>query len=165
MRTRSPSRTISGVVRRTGLAVEQQPVEFHVHRVRHGVVGQHRILLQMNQEILVAVRAVGLLGMHDEAAQHSGHLLHRHVRVIEVSAFLVNVELIDKAAARLDRRLADPGHAVVPDVVFKSMPVHRGRFRQLIVEDHANMVPLIDLNRRPRRAAVEAPEIDASSSG
>ncbi len=30
----------------------------------------------------------------------------------------------------------------------------------MVVEDHPNMIPLVDLNRRPRGASVEAPDID-----
>ena len=38
-----------GSVRRTGLAVQRQPVELHVHGVRGGIVGQHGVLLQDNR--------------------------------------------------------------------------------------------------------------------
>ena len=61
--------------------------------------------------------------MHDEAAQHSCHLLHRHVGVIEVRPCLVDVEFIDEAAARLHRFLAYDRHAVETDRVFKAVPV------------------------------------------
>ncbi len=83
----------------------------------------------MNQKILVAVRAIRLLRMHDERTEHSGHLLHCHVRVVEKSTCLMDVELIDEPSARLHRWLADAGHTVVLDGVFKAMPVHGSRFR------------------------------------
>jgi hypothetical protein len=62
-----------------------------------------------------------------ERAQHPSHLLHRHVRVVEESTCLMDVELIDEPSAWLHRRLADAGHTVVLDGVFKAMPVHGSR--------------------------------------
>ena len=53
--------------------------------------------------------------MHDEAAEHADHLLHGHVGVVEVGALLVDVELVDEAAAGRDGLLADAGLAVVAD--------------------------------------------------
>jgi len=114
----------------------------------------------MNQEVFVAVRPIRLLRMHDESAEHAGHLLHCHVRVIEVRAFLMDVELIDEPSTWLNRRLADGGLAVVLDGVFKSMPVDGSRLRQVVIEDDADVIALIHLDGAPRCAAVEAPEID-----
>jgi hypothetical protein len=67
--------------------------------------------------------------MHDEGAEHSGHLLHRHVRVVEVRACLMDIELIDKAPSWFHRLLADAGLTVVLDRVFKSVPVDGSRLR------------------------------------
>src|SRR6266700_7654762 len=72
----------------------------------------------------------------------------------------MDVELIDKASARLHRRLADSGLAVVLDGVFKSVPMNGGRLRQAVLKDHAHMVSLIDLNRGPWGIAIEAPGVD-----
>ncbi len=101
-----------------------------------------------------------LLRVHDERAEHPSHLLHCHVRVVEESTCLMDVELIDKASARLHRRLADSGLSIVLDGVFKAVPVNRSQFRQPVLEDHAHMVALIDLNRRSRSAAIEAPGVN-----
>ena len=114
---------------RTGFSIEDQPVELHVHRVGHGVVRQDRIFLQMDQEVLIAMRLVGLFGMHNEGTEHPGHLLHRHVRVVKVSACLMNIELIDKAPAWFHWLLADAGLTVVLNGVFKSVPVDGSRLR------------------------------------
>ncbi len=111
---------------RTGFSIEDQPVELHIHRVGHGIIRQDCIFLQMDQEVLVAMRTIGLLGMHDEGTEHTSHLLHRHMRVIEVSAFLMNVEFVDVAATWFYEVLADARHAVVLYGVFKAVPVHRG---------------------------------------
>jgi hypothetical protein len=61
--------------------------------------------------------------VHDESAEHACHFLHGHVGVVEVCARLVNVEFVDKAAAWFHWLLADAGHAVVADHVFKAVPV------------------------------------------
>ena len=52
---------------------------------------------------------VGRSGMHDEAAEHPDHLLHGHVRVVEEGAALVDVELVDEAAAGNNGLLQMPG--------------------------------------------------------
>src|SRR5579883_1943247 len=114
----------------------------------------------MNQEVLVAMRAIRLLGVHDETAEHARHLLHCHVRVVEVGALLMDVEFIDKAATGLDRRLADARHSVVWDRVFEAVPMKRGWLGQMVLEDHADSIALVHLNGRSRRAAIEAPNID-----
>ena len=41
--------------------------------------------------------------MDDEAAEHPRHLLHRHVRVVEEGAVLMDIELVDETTARLHR--------------------------------------------------------------
>ncbi len=146
--------------RRAGLAVEQQPVVFHVHGVGHGARRQHGVLLQMNEKVVVHVRCIRLGWMHDEAAQHAGHLLHCEMRVIEEGSGLVNVEFVDKSSARLDRVLADARHAVHIDRNFKAMPVHRGRFGQVVVDDNAHAVALIYLNGWPGCGAVVSPQIE-----
>src|SRR6266850_7326245 len=89
----------------TSLAVERQPVKLHVHGVRHGDVWQNGILLQNDCEVSVGARLVWLLRMHDERADHAHHFLHRHVRVVEIGAFLVKREFIDKSAAGRNRIL------------------------------------------------------------
>src|SRR5207248_853661 len=96
--------------------------------------------------------------MHDEGAKHAHHFLHGHMRVVEVSTLLVQRELVNEASARLDRHLADAGTTVHVVGNFEAMPVHRGRFGQVIVNDDANTVSLIDLNGRSGSAAVEAPQ-------
>ena len=64
--------------------------------------------------------------MHDEAAEHADHLLHGHVRVVEEGSALMDMELVDEAAAggrpaarcRAGRRSAP---------IFKAVPVDGGR--------------------------------------
>jgi hypothetical protein len=43
------------------------------------------------------------------------------------------------------------------------MPVHAEAFGKLVLDDEPDAVPFIDLNRRPRHAAVEAPRVDDAS--
>ncbi len=88
----------------TGFAVQQQPVELHPHRVRGRGVGQNRILLEMDRESPCR-NGVGResCGCMMNAPEHAGHLLHRHVRVVEVGAFLLDEEVVRKALAGLDR--------------------------------------------------------------
>src|SRR5215831_15013488 len=74
---------------RTGLAVEGQPVEFHIGCVWDVAVGQNRPLLQDNSEIVINTRSPRLLGMDDEQADHAHHLLHCTVRVVKESSGLV----------------------------------------------------------------------------
>ena len=143
--------------RRTRLAIQQEPVVFHVHGVGHRVVGQHGVLLQVQQEILIAVGMVRRAGMHDEASQHAGHLLHGHVRVVEVGSSLVDIKFVDKLAARLHWFLADARHAVIADHVFESMPVKGAWLGQMVLKDDADVIALGDLYGRPRRSAIESP--------
>ena len=53
-----------------------------------------------------------------------------------------------------------PGTPSISNGSLEAVPVHGGRLRQMVLEDHADMVALIRLDRRPRRAAIEAPDID-----
>ena len=103
---------------------------------------------------------VGRGGMHDEAAKHADHLLHGHVRVVEERSALVNMELVDEAAAGKHGLLRDAGLAVVADLIFKAVPVNRTWLGKMVVEDDADVVALIDLNGGPGRRAIEAPEVE-----
>ena len=76
--------------------VQQEPVELHHHRVGCGRVCENRILLKMDREIFIAMRTVGNSWVHDECAQHSGKLLHRHMRMVEIGPFLLDEELYVK---------------------------------------------------------------------
>ena len=106
------------------------------------------------------MRLVWVAGMHDEAAEHAHHFLHGHVRVVEVSSRLVDVEFIDEATAGLDRFLADARHAVVTNHVFEAVPVNGACFGEMVIEDHADVIALVDLNGRSRGTAVESPGVD-----
>ena len=97
--------------------------------------------------------------VHDEGAQHANHFLHRHVRVIEVGAFLMESEFVDKAPARLDRVLTGSRRAVHVVRDFKAMPVHGERLGQMVIHDNPNPVTLIYLNRWPGSAAIESPKV------
>ena len=148
-----------------GFAVEQEPVELHHHSVRGGLVGEDGVLLQVDDEVLVAVRAVGNAGVHDEGAEHAGELLHGHVGVVEEGAFLVDGEVVGERFAGLYGFLRDAGHAVVADVVFKAVPVDGGGFGELVSEDDADPVSLGDLDGGTGGGAVEAPDVDGFVGG
>jgi len=149
-----------GSVGWSSFAVEEEPVVFHAHGVGDGVVGENCVFLQVDQEVLVAVRLERCLWVHDESAEHSGHLLHRHVGVIEVGSLLVDVELVDESSSRLYGRLADGWLSVVTDSVLESVPVNGAWFGKVVVEYHANVIAFVDLNGWSGSAAVEAPEIE-----
>src|SRR5713226_48871 len=98
--------------------------------------------------------------MHDEGADHAHHFLHRHVRVVEIRALLVEREFIDKSATGRDRVLTRTGRSVHLAGDFEAVPVHRRRFRKVIVHDDPNAIALVHLNRRARSAAVVTPEVN-----
>src|SRR5882762_1841689 len=147
---------------RSGLAVEGEPVKLHVHGVRYLDVWQDGILLHNDREVFIGARLVWLLGMHDERADHPHHFLHRHVRVVEISAFLVEREFIDKAATGRDRVLTRTGRSVHLARDFEAVPVHRRRFGKMVVHDDPNVIALVHLDRRPRSAPVVTPEVNDS---
>ena len=125
--------------------------------------GKHRILLQRDQIVLVHMRRIGGLRMNDEATEHPDHFLHGHMGVIEEGAVLMQRVLVNEALSRHDQLLAHPRHAVHFNREFKPVPVNAGRLRQMVVEDDTDAVSLVRLNRRSRRAAVEAPQIESSA--
>ena len=145
---------------RSGLAVEGEPVELHVHGVRHLDVRQDGVLLHNDCEVFIDARLVWLLGMHDERADHAHHFLHRHVRVVEISAFLVEREFIDKSATGRDRVLTRTGRSVHLVRDFEAVPVHRCRFGKVVIHHDSNAIALVHLNRRTRSAAVVTPEVN-----
>ena len=112
---------------------------------------------RVDEEVVIDRRLIGRGGMHDEAAEHADHLLHGHVRVVEEGAALVDVELVDEAAAGRDGLLRDAGLAVVAHLIFEAVPVDGACLGQMVVEDDAHVVALSDLNGRAGRGAVESP--------
>src|SRR5712691_10579345 len=62
--------------RRSRFAIEGEPVELHVHGVRHRDVWQDGILLQNDCEVSIGARLVWFLRMHYERADHPHHFLH-----------------------------------------------------------------------------------------
>src|SRR6478672_2852868 len=96
-------------------------------------------------------------GMHDEAAKHTDHLLHGHVRVVEECSALANMKLVDEAAAGKHGLLRDAGLAVVADLIFKAVPVNRTWLGEMVVEDDADVITLVDLDGGAGRGAIEAP--------
>src|SRR5713101_8028868 len=147
-------------VGRTGFSVEGEPVELHVHGVRHLDVRQDGVLLHNDCEVFIGARLVWLLGMHDERADHAHHFLHRHVRVVEVGAFLVEREFIDKAAPGRDRVLTRTRRTVHLVWDFEAVPMHRCRFGKVVVHDDPNAITLAHLNSRARSPAVVTPEVN-----
>src|SRR5258705_9582897 len=98
--------------------------------------------------------------MNDEKTDHAHHLLHRHVRVVEEGAVLIKRELVGECATWLNHWLADKRYAVHFWRYLQTMPVHRGRFWQLVLEEYAYTVTFIDFDSWPRNAAVVAPGIN-----
>src|SRR5258708_7424148 len=149
-----------GCGRRPGLAVEGEPVELHVHGVWHLDVRQDGVLLHDDCEVFIGARLIWLFGMHDESADHAHHFLHRHVRVVEISAFLAEREFIHKSATGRDRVLTRTGRSVHLVRDFETVPVHRRRFGKVIVDDDPDAITLVHLNRGAWCAAVIAPEVN-----
>jgi len=158
-RTRSFRRTISGVVAGT-LAVEGQPVELHVHRVGNWVIRKDRELLEDDREVPVHRRSVALFRMHDEGANHAHHFLHRHVRVVEERACLMQRKFVYETSSRRDRILAAPRRPVHVHRDLKSVPVHRGGLREMVLEDDSHVIALGHLDGWARGAAVVSPQAD-----
>src|SRR3989475_6465824 len=144
----------------TRLAVEGEPVELHVHGVRHLDVRQDCVLLHNDCEVFIGARLVRLPGMHDERADHTHHFLHRHVRVVEISAFLMESEFIDESTTGRDRVLTRTGRSVHLVRDFETVPMHRCRFGKMVVHDDPNAIALVHLNRRAGSAAVVTPEVN-----
>src|SRR5216683_6868552 len=147
----------------TGFSVEGKPVKFHVHRVRDFNIRQDRVLLHDDDEILVDPGFVGFLRVHDERTDHPHHFLHRHVRVVEVGAFLVEGELVDESAAGCDGILARPRRSVHVIRYVETVPVHRRCFGKVVIHNDANAIAPGNLNGWPRSAAVVTPKIDDSA--
>ena len=97
--------------------------------------------------------------MNDEHADHAHHLLHRHVRVVEEGAMLVQRELVYEPAPGQDRVLCHAGHAVHRDGHLEAMPVRGEDLRQVVLDDEADPVSLVHLDRRAGHAPVEAPGV------
>src|SRR5258708_16707309 len=147
----------------TRFSVEGKPVELHVHGVWDIDVRQDGVLLKDDDEILVDAGFIGFLRVHDERADHPYHFLHRHVRVVEVRAFLIERELVDESAAGWDRVLACTRCAVHLDRNLETVPVHRGCFGKVVIHDDANAITPGNLYGWARRAAVVTPKIDDSA--
>src|SRR5690242_4984512 len=145
----------------SGFAVQQQPVELHVHCVRHGVVRKYGILLKKNDKILVNPGGVGDLGVHDKGPKHADHLLHGHMRVVEEGSRLVKSKFVHETAAGRNRILTDAGSAIHTERNLETVPMHGCRLRQMVIDNHANSIALGDLNRGSRSTAVETPEIES----
>jgi hypothetical protein len=145
----------------SGEAVESQPIEFHGGGVGNRVVGKNGPLLENETEIVVRVRLVTFFGVRDEEAEEAQHFLHGAVGVIEKRAFLMDGEFVDVLFSGRDRLLADPGNAVLRDGNFEAVPVQGSGFREMIFEDDANAIALMDLNGRAGTRAVVAPSVDS----
>src|ERR1700689_2152485 len=148
-----------GCIRGPRFSIQRQPVKFHAHRIRRRIVRQQRVLLQNNREIFFHRRIVGLPRMHSEPPNHPHHFLPRHVRVIKQSPFLLQREFVNVSPARCNRVLRKPRPAVHRKRNIKTVPVHRSRFRQMVIHNNPHPLALPRLNRRPRRAAVVPPQI------
>ena len=112
------------------------------------------------REVAVDGRLVGDLGIDEEQAHHPHPVLHPVVRMVEERAALVERELVRLHAARRDRGLRQPRHAVHRDRDLEPMPVDARRLGQVVVHDDANAVAFDRLDRRTGHAAVKAPDVD-----
>src|SRR5579859_1161341 len=98
--------------------------------------------------------------MRDEEAEEAHHFLHGAVRVVEKRAFLMNGEFVDVCFTGRDGLLADPGNAVLRDRNFKAVPVQGSGFGEMVFEDDADAVALMDLNGRAGAGAVVSPGVN-----
>src|SRR5260370_14425937 len=144
---------------RPRFAVEGQPVELDVGAVGDVAVGQDGPLLQHDSEVVVYSWCPGFLRMNDEQTDHAHHLLHGAVRVVEESSRLVQRELVSKFAAGRNWFLADVGQAVHLYRNFQAVPVDRGGFGKVVLEDDPHAIALIDLDRRPWARSVVTPDL------
>src|SRR5882724_8387016 len=101
-----------------------------------------------------------ILWMDDEEPDHSHHLLHRSVRVVEERSILMEREFVGEHLPRLDQRLTYIRLAIHLDWDLKPVPVNRRIFRQLIVKDYPYTVAFVHFDRWPWHAAVVPPHID-----
>src|SRR5208337_4849609 len=106
------------------------------------------------------VRHVRDLGMRDEEPDEAHHFLHRAVRVIEKGASLMHREFVDERSSGRHGFLADPGHAVLFDRNFQTVPVQGSAFRQCVFKHNANTVAARDLDGWAGTTAVVAPHVD-----
>ena len=100
-----------------------------------------------------------MLRVNDEEAEQAQHLRHRHVRVVEERAVLVQRELVGEALAGADERLADRGDAIHLDRHLDAVPVDCRRLREAVLEQDADTVTLRDLDRGSRVASVVPPHV------
>ena len=141
MRTRSPSFTTIGVVAGPALPLIVSQLNSIASVFGMVLFGRmaHSWNTSRNRDRRAACRP---LRMNDEEPDHAHHLLHRHVRVVEERAVLVERELVGKCAARRDRILRNTRHAIHLVRNLEAMPVHRERFGQSIRDDEADTVTL-----------------------
>jgi len=145
---------------------DSDPVSFH-ERV---VVQAYNLGLRDLKRRIVDLQAVALEGLRttgwspearavtaelspsfDQAVQRAS------AGGVEAARALGGVEAGQPAGS--DRRLADIGNPIHFDGHLEAVPVDRGRFRQAVLEDDADAVALVDLDRRTRRSPVVAPHV------
>src|SRR5581483_4777 len=85
------------------------------------------------------------------------------MRVVEVSALLMKCEFIDEVASRLDGVLTDSRSAIHDVRDLKTVPMHRERFWQMVIDDDPDSITLIYLNGGSGSTAVEAPQVHYSA--
>src|SRR5262249_43097791 len=104
----------------------------------------------------------GFLRMDDEQSDHPHHFLHGSVGVVKKCSCLIQRELVGKVIAGRNWFLADVRWAVHLNRNFKAVPVDRGRFRKVVLENDPDAVTLIDLYRRARARTVVTPHFHVS---
>src|SRR5690606_19048486 len=120
----------------------RMPVPIHLGGIVDGGIRWDVEILIDETKVSVDRRIVSNFRMADEKSCHSHSFLHWNVCVVEEGASLVNVELIDFRLSGFDQVLYETGNSVHIDREFEAMPVHRSAFRQLVVNDYANLVSL-----------------------
>jgi hypothetical protein len=78
----------------TANSVKGQPIPFHVGGIGDGVVRQQRPFLQHDAEVVIHDWSVRSGRVQNKHSDHSHHLLHGRVRMIEEGAILMNGELV-----------------------------------------------------------------------
>ena len=101
--------------------------------------------------------------MDDEEPDHPHQLLHRHVRVVEERAVLLQRELERVAAAGRDGVEAEPGHAVDVGRDLEPVPVRGEDLGQAVLDDDAHPVTFGALDGRAGHRPVEPPRIDIAA--
>ena len=120
--------------------------------------------MQHHDDFLLVEAGLGRVA-DDEGRRHHPLLLEADVRVHPKRAGDVEREVVIIRGARRERRLRDIGNAVLPIWRRQAVPVHQGRFVEVVFERRAVALPGLGVNtphavgptdmKRRRRLAVD----------